>query len=754
MTAPFEDTEPKENEAAREGAFDPQLSFPAFAPSQPEPLTTIVKRDGREAPFDKGKIAAAIQRASEAAGESDQDRSDSLASAVAMYLSKHVQGKATVDQVNDAVERVLVELGHGRAALAYARFRDKRARLRQLRSGNLQSLLHELTEARDGEQDLNNRLSLFVRTSDETMARWDRERIVEALVRETAMDRALAELVAAEVERQIAAAGIERVTTSLVRELVDAKLVEHGLEHFRRRHTRLGVPLFDAEKIICVPNRDEAAVARNPHGTDLELAERVKREFALNHVYGQEESDAHLRGDLHLHDLGRVDRLRSCGVSLAYVTRFGIADGGRQRGQRPARRADALIHQASQFAAQLRGHFSGPLVWRHFNAHLAPFAAQLSADDLDRFVQMALSAIAPPPDAVVSSGESPRSEDEVELTWHAPSALGSHELRPTRSGRDPMETARRVSTAALRAFADAADAGFPGLRPVLRVSPACLSHPEHSDYLQAAARLLHAGVPLRILFERRTLSPDGLPWQLSTPTLQGVTLNLARAGGAAADEGALNKEIGRLMAVAIRAHDAKRAFVHRLLEVTTFGPLAFLAQQHYGDALLDMQRLRYRVGITGLNECVRAIKQQDLHESDEALQLGRRIVRQAADAAVRLTRDSQAALEIAAESDPVVAARFAALDLKELGDSVRKLIQTDPITQDVHYTPGANLPISFNGSPIERVRLEGRLHDAAPVAAFTRVAVSPDASAGAIAHFIRKCCRHTQCASLLLHVER
>ena len=68
-------------------------------------------------------------------------------------------------------------------------------------------------------------MALFVRTSAETLSDWNRQRIVEALMRETTIDRDTAERVSQEVEAFILASKITLVTAPLIRELVDAKLI-------------------------------------------------------------------------------------------------------------------------------------------------------------------------------------------------------------------------------------------------------------------------------------------------------------------------------------------------------------------------------------------------------------------------------------------------------------------------------------------------------------------------------------------------
>jgi len=60
-------------------------------------------------------------------------------------------------------------------------------------------------------------MALFVRTSSETLSDWNRQRIVDALMRETTIDRDSAERISREVEEQIAASKISLVTAPLIR---------------------------------------------------------------------------------------------------------------------------------------------------------------------------------------------------------------------------------------------------------------------------------------------------------------------------------------------------------------------------------------------------------------------------------------------------------------------------------------------------------------------------------------------------------
>ena len=82
-------------------------------------LTKIIKRDGREVPFNIEKIANAIFKAAQAVGGSDYDQAMALACEVSEKIDKISREKGvtpTVEQIQDMVEHILIERGHARTA--------------------------------------------------------------------------------------------------------------------------------------------------------------------------------------------------------------------------------------------------------------------------------------------------------------------------------------------------------------------------------------------------------------------------------------------------------------------------------------------------------------------------------------------------------------------------------------------------------------------------------------------------------------
>ena len=91
-------------DAAREGAYDEQLRFDSPLMRPPALVRMVVKRDGREEPFDKTKIADAILRAADTVGEGDRDRAMSLASG---YLSRKLMVRPPAGPVKKIVGGLL-----------------------------------------------------------------------------------------------------------------------------------------------------------------------------------------------------------------------------------------------------------------------------------------------------------------------------------------------------------------------------------------------------------------------------------------------------------------------------------------------------------------------------------------------------------------------------------------------------------------------------------------------------------------------
>ncbi len=98
-------------------------------------ITSIKKRDGRIVPFDQEKIEQAIEKSFMASGsQKSQETAQELAQAVVREIERdeNLPAVPSVEQVQDVVERVLIERGFVRSAKSYILYRAERSRVREM----------------------------------------------------------------------------------------------------------------------------------------------------------------------------------------------------------------------------------------------------------------------------------------------------------------------------------------------------------------------------------------------------------------------------------------------------------------------------------------------------------------------------------------------------------------------------------------------------------------------------------------------
>jgi uridine kinase len=99
-------------------------------------ITQVVKRSGAIVPFTPERITNAIYRAAVAVGGRDRSTAERLTMQVVDLLERSVPEShiPTIEEIQDAVEKVLIENGHAKVAKAYILYREERARRRRERA--------------------------------------------------------------------------------------------------------------------------------------------------------------------------------------------------------------------------------------------------------------------------------------------------------------------------------------------------------------------------------------------------------------------------------------------------------------------------------------------------------------------------------------------------------------------------------------------------------------------------------------------
>jgi len=136
---------------------------------------------------------------------------------------------------------------------------------------------------------------LLVRRTDSSIELFERKRIEECLVREAGMDQDTAETIALEIEERLYSLGVKYLTAPLIREYVNAVLLEKKMENYRHRLTRLGLPVHDVSELI--------SVKRSLDDVVNEAGEEVLRQYAFLAKLPREVGDAHLSGTVNINHL-------------------------------------------------------------------------------------------------------------------------------------------------------------------------------------------------------------------------------------------------------------------------------------------------------------------------------------------------------------------------------------------------------------------------------------------------------------------
>jgi ribonucleoside-triphosphate reductase len=609
--------------------------------------------------------------------------------------------------------------------------------------------------------------NIFVRTSDDVILDWDRTRIAEALIRETQLDSPIAHDIAKEVEQMLIRSGTKTVTSPLVRELVNAKLIERGLEEARARHTRLGMPLWDVENLMVHPNKENANVPHGPEATNLTLAERIKKEYALLEVFSPDVADGHMKGDIHLHDLGFIDRPYCSGQSLEYIKKFGLDLPHSLSMAKPARRPEVLIAHLIKFAAALQSYFAGAIGWDAVNVFFAPFLSGMRDDDIRQLTQMLIYEFSQ--QAVARGGQAIFSD--INLYWEIPEhfaktpAIGPGGAYTGKTYGDYRKESQRFAWQLFEVYKEGDGSGRPFSfpKPLVHITEKFFRTDGHEDFLRHLGEVSsEKGNPyyvfdrgetakiseccrLSFKLDAKDLLEAKEPWRMRYSALQNVTLNLPRlAYLAKGDEATLFTLLTERFSLAVKAHQQKRAFMEKLLSYGEQGPLSLLTMKRDGAPYLRLDRATHLVGMVGLNELVQQHTGEELHVSKRALRFGLKVI-----AHLKLLTEKvqkETGLRIVLEQTPAESTsyRFARLDYQQFFPASARIVKGDIPSGEIYYTNSTHLNVGVPINPIERVISEGCFHPLIEAGSLSHVWIGESRPAKeGIADFVVKTFRNT-----------
>lgn len=236
-------------------------------------VSKIQKRNGEIVDFNSSKIKDAIFAAARSVGGSNEIRAMELSRMVTEIINEtYGVGIPSVEDIQDIVEKVLIEEGHAKTAKAYILYRKKHEEIREARN-------------------------LFM----------DAEKMVEEYV---------------------------------------------NLENWRiNENSNMGFSL---------------------QGLNNHIVESITKKYWLTKIYSKEARNAHIKGDLHIHDLGLLAPY-CCGWDLEDFLRRGFKGAKGKVESKPPKHLESALGQLVNLLYTLQGEAAGAQAVSSIDTYLAPY---------------------------------------------------------------------------------------------------------------------------------------------------------------------------------------------------------------------------------------------------------------------------------------------------------------------------------------------------------------------------------------------
>jgi len=573
------------------------------------------------------------------------------------------------------------------------------------------------------EERFFKRRKMLVRTSRLAMEEFDRNKIAESLVREASVPHDLAQKIARETEGRLLKVRTKYLTAPLIREFVNAILIEKGLEEYRHKLTRLGLPVHDVTQLI----RTMGDQAKSVSAVHEAAASSIMEEYTLLNVLPRDIADAHLSGALHLSNLGYwILKPNQFSHDLRFFLQNGLTLGKvsfAQASYSPPKSFRAALSTVSNLLRIASAEVFGEQMLDYFNVFLAPFVqgikTKLIREDLRLFLFDLSRTLTPGGTPLgVSFG--------LELT--IPNFIQGEKAvglggKPVGSYADFTEESQRLLSVLLDVVQETCK-NVPVLTPsfVIKLRPEAFGNEEADSLLYKAHRLAaERGLPYfanLLLKEQRRASyaATGLrlsddwkkDWELDTlrtGSIDNVIVNLPRLTYEAKEsETELFKLLDEHLEMALRALEIKyRTLKQRCAD----GLLPFLTRKIKGDQYFRLENSLRRVSFVGLNEAAKSFTGNSVHEDAKALKFAEGILRYFSDFIDKHSRKPEARSTLAMVSNSLAAKRLAELDIERYGWAN---VNTNGTKEQPYYTDMVVVPQEFDVPWEELLRIEERFH--------------------------------------------
>ncbi|MFX1525150.1 MAG: anaerobic ribonucleoside-triphosphate reductase [Promethearchaeota archaeon] len=497
-------------------------------------------------------------------------------------------------------------------------------------------------------------------------------RIYDSIIKETGLSEDKAKKITELVVRRIISSGIKFLSGPHIREIVCSILSEQHYEDERKLYTRIGMPLMDYEEIIEKGHEKYPKMIMNPEKIHHWASNRISEEYTHLRILTNEESKAHLYGDIHINKLRYFD-LRP--MTQIWDPRIILENGLPPLKSyisccnlKPAKNLKEACDHLIKWLILAQNEVSSSQGYNNINIFLAPYIDELNDQELKPIIKKliyemnlfsAISGRTIPPTSIITHPSIAKNLLQTPSVGPFGNIQGYYE--------DFQEQSSKVFENFTLNFIEGDDNKKPFLTPKHDV---CMSeslfNEFYSEYHKIMNEISLMRTPFLINLHNSKFNENSNK-ELHSSTyynhgvLQEVCLNLPRCAYLSKHEEdfieILQAKIKLSSNILLKKHDIikKRLMANHL-------PL--LNGIINNQKIFSLENQCLSLSFIGLNEAVKCLTNSELHESSDAFNLGIRVLREISDACIGLSKKNGIHFKVSENTSDEASFRFARLDMK------------------------------------------------------------------------------------------
>ncbi|MFW9823898.1 MAG: anaerobic ribonucleoside-triphosphate reductase [Candidatus Thorarchaeota archaeon] len=538
-------------------------------------------------------------------------------------------------------------------------------------------------------------------------------RIYESIIKETGLSEDKAKKITELVVRRIISSGIKFLSGPHIREIVCSILSEQHFEDERKLYTRIGMPLMDYEEII-EKGSEKFSKTMNPEIIHHWASNRISEEYTHLRILTNEESKAHLYGDIHINKLRYFDlRPMTQTWDPSMILENGLPP---LKGYisccslKPAKNLKEACDHLIKWLILAQNEISGIQGYLNVNNYLAPYVINLNEQNLKLIIKNFIydmnyfSAI---------SGRTISPTSLITIPSIASQIAKIPSIGPFGILNGHYEDFHGPSLSLFdnftRNFIEGDDNNLSFLTPKhdVFISEHLLNR-YYREYQNILSEISSMRTPFLIKLNNQKFqdndSKNIQPFTYNSQgILQEVCLNLPRVAYLSKDESDFMEILKEKIELSSQILVKKYDIIKRRLKANHLPLLNGIINSHQ---IYNLENQCLSLSFIGLNEAIKYLTTFELHENSDAFNLGKRILIEMSKTCNILSKKEGISFIVSENTSDQSSLRFAKLDRKHFS----KVAIPQKNGKLFHYTDSAHFRDKVDIDLIDRVKKQEVYH--------------------------------------------